>query len=477
MKKSKYPLLERITIQGIASEGKCIARYEEKVIFIDGFRVAPQDVVDLQIIGKRKNYMEAVPVHFHQYSPLRIQPFCTHFGVCGGCKWQHIDYSTQLEYKQQQVIDNLTRIGKLDIPSIRPIIGSAQTQYYRNKLEFTFSNKKWHTQAKSENQIEQAKPEDDYALGFHVPGRFDKVLPILHCYLQPEPSNSIRLSIENFALKNNLTFYDLKNHEGLLRNLVIRTSNTGDLMVLVVFGQSDLNTIDLVMSHLQTNFPQITSLQYFINTKFNDSYADLEPVLFAGKPYIEEQMPSLSGKLLKYRIGAKSFYQTNSAQAYRLYRVAGEMADLQGDEIVYDLYTGTGTIANFVADKASKVVGLEYVAAAIEDAKVNSEINQVQNTAFLAGDIKDLLNESFLNQYGKPNTIITDPPRAGMHEDVVKMLLKTQAQKIVYVSCNPATQARDLALLSEGYQIVDIQPVDMFPQTHHVENVVKLVKK
>jgi 23S rRNA (uracil1939-C5)-methyltransferase len=474
MRKNKYPLLERITIQGIASEGKCIARYEDRVIFIAGNKVAPQDVVDLQIIGKKKSYWEGFPVHFHAYSPLRIQPFCSHFGICGGCKWQHIDYPTQLQYKQQQVTDNLSRIGKLQLPAIKPIIGSEATTYYRNKLEFTFSNTRWLTK----EEIQQDSPlQERVALGFHVPGRFDKILPIEHCYLQAAPSNEIRLALENFALANEYTFYDLKNHQGLLRNLVIRTANTGDLMIIVLFGENQVKATESVLRFLQSKFPQITSLQYFINTKLNDSYGDLEPIHFAGKPYIEEKMHSLSGRELLFRIGAKSFFQTNSAQAQRLYQVAGELADLQGNEIVYDLYTGTGTIANFVADQARRVIGLEYVAEAIADAKVNSQINAISNTDFYAGDIKDLLNTSFLRQHGKPDVIITDPPRAGMHEDVTRMLLEATPKRIVYVSCNPATQARDLAILAEQYEVVTVQPVDMFPQTHHVENVVRLEKR
>lgn len=467
-KKKDIPILENITIQGIAAEGKCIARYEEKVIFVAGNLVAPQDVVDLKVIQRKKNYLEAVPVHFHSYSPLRQTPFCQHFGVCGGCKWQHLPYALQLEYKQQQVIDNLQRIAKVQLPEIQPILGSQQTQYYRNKLEFTFSNKKWlidRTQAIEEHT-------SDNALGFHIPQRFDKILDIEHCYLQGSFSNEIRLAVKKYALENDLTFFDLKEQKGFLRNLVIRTTSTGELMVIVLFFEEKEQEINGLMRFLQKEFPQITSLQYIINPKRNDSYSDLMPVIFAGKAFITEKMEDL-----QFQISAKSFYQTNSEQAYQLYQVARQFADLQGHETVYDLYTGTGTIANFVARKAQKVIGLEYVPEAIEDAKINSQINQISNTLFFAGDIKDLLNQNFLDQYGKPDVVITDPPRAGMHEDVTNMILQAEPQKIVYVSCNPATQARDLAILDSKYEVLAVQPVDMFPQTHHVENVVKLGRR
>jgi 23S rRNA (uracil1939-C5)-methyltransferase len=470
-KKNKYPLIEQVTIQNFAAEGKCLVRHNDRVIFVGGSQAAPGDVVDLQIIKKHKKYFEAKVVHYHHLAPERIKPFCAHFGTCGGCKWQHIPYQLQLEYKQQQVIDNLTRIGKLELPDIQPIMGSKDTQYYRNKLEFTFSNWRWFSAEELNNSAELEKN----GLGFHIPTFFDRVLDIEHCYLQGGASNSIRLAIKEYALQNQLEFFNLRPQTGFLRNLLIRNTTLGDLMVAVVFAHVNTENepeIEKMMRFIQVKFPEITSLQYFINPKRNDSFLDLEPILFAGKPYIEEEMEGL-----RFRIGAKSFYQTNSIQAYELYKVARQMADLQGNELVYDLYTGTGTIANFVARQARQVIGLEYVNEAIEDAKINSKINQISNTQFFAGDIKDLLNPSFLAQYGKPDVIITDPPRAGMHEDVTQMILEADPQKIVYVSCNPATQARDLQILAEKYTITAVQPVDMFPHTHHVENVVKLVKK
>lgn len=467
----KNQIIENIQIQGVASEGKCITRYQDRVIFIAGNKVAPGDVVDLKVIKKRKSYLEAIPIHFHSHSPDKIDAFCQHFGVCGGCKWQHLPYDLQLIFKQQQVKDNLERIAKVAIPEIRPILASASTQYYRNKLEFSFSSRRWLTDA--EVQLDSdTHPIDQRSLGFHVPGRFDKILPIEHCYLQRDPSNAIRLATRDYALEHNLSFFDPKEHVGLLRNMVIRTSSAGDVMLIVLFFYEDLKVIEALLSHLQAKFPAITSLQYIINPKKNDSYNDLEPVLFSGKPYIMEEMEGL-----QFRIGAKSFYQTNSEQAYTLYKVARDFADLKGSEVVYDLYTGTGTIANFVAAQAQQVVGIEYVEEAIADAKINSQINGIEHTSFFAGDMKDLLNPAFVQTHGQPEVIITDPPRAGMHADVVKTLLVVEAPRIVYVSCNPATQARDLALLDEKYRITAIQPVDMFPHTHHVENVVKLEKK
>ncbi|WP_299456977.1 23S rRNA (uracil(1939)-C(5))-methyltransferase RlmD [uncultured Microscilla sp.] len=476
MRRKKQVIIPNLTIEGVAAEGKCITRYEDKVIFVDGKLVAPQDVVDLKVTRKRKNYIEAIPVQFHEYSPLRIEPFCSHFGTCGGCKWQHLPYEQQLQFKQQQIIDNLERIGKLDLPEVKPILGSAHTQYYRNKLEFTFSNRRWMTK---EEIATEEKIQDPNALGFHIPKRFDKILDIDHCYLQPDPSNKIRLTLKKYAVDNELTFFDQKNNEGFLRNVVIRNANSGDLMVIMIFFYDDQNLIVPLLEHLHSEVPEITSLQYIINPKQNDAYQDLPVKLFAGEPHITETMPSLDeGKpTLKFRVGAKSFYQTNASQAYELYKVAGEMADLKGNEVVYDLYTGTGTIANFIAHKAKKVIGLEYVPMAIENAKVNSEINSINNTSFFAGDIQHLLDEEFVELHGHPNVIITDPPRSGMHADVVDMLKKASPDKIVYVSCNPATQARDLAMLADEYDIIAVQPVDMFPHTHHVENVVLLERK
>lgn len=475
-KKQKQIIIPNLTIEGVAAEGKCITRHEDKVIFVDGKLVAPQDVVDLKIVRKRKNYIEAMPVQFHEYSPLRIEPFCSHFGTCGGCKFQHLPYEYQLQFKQQQVVDNLERIGNLELPEISPILGSAKTQYYRNKLEFTFSNRRWMTREEIDSE---EKIDDPNALGFHIPKRFDKILDIEHCYLQPDPSNKIRLTLKKYAVENNLTFFDQKNQEGFLRNVVIRNANSGDLMVIMIFYYDDQNLIKPLLEHLHAEVPEITSLHYIINSKNNDAYQDLKVHLFAGEPHITETMPSLDEDKpdLQFRVGAKSFYQTNAIQAYELYKVAGELANLKGDEIVYDLYTGTGTIANFIAHKAQKVVGLEYVPMAIENAKVNSKINGIDNTSFFAGDIQHLLDEEFVMLHGQPQVIITDPPRAGMHEDVVKMLKKAAPDKIVYISCNPATQARDLALLNDAYVITAVKPVDMFPHTHHVENVVLLEKR
>ncbi|MDX2304128.1 MAG: 23S rRNA (uracil(1939)-C(5))-methyltransferase RlmD [Microscillaceae bacterium] len=473
----KNQIIPQIKILGIAAEGKCIARYEDRVIFIPGNQVAPGDVVDLKILHKKKKFFEAVPVYFYTQSELRTNPVCSHFGVCGGCKWQHIDYQTQLEYKTQQVKDNLERIAKVALPEFLPIIGSEHTYYYRNKLEFTFSNRRWFTQ----EEIQEADPtpqtennpiKTHNALGFHIPGRFDKILDIRHCYLQEDPSNAIRLAVRKFAFENQLDFYDAKEQKGFLRNLVIRTSNTGNLMVILLFGQDHQDVIEKMMAHLKDNFPEISSLYYIINPKMNDTYQDLAPVLYHGEAFIESQMEGL-----RFRIGPKSFYQTNTEQAYNLYQVARQFADLQGHELVYDLYTGTGTIANFIARQAGQVIGIEYVEEAIEDARLNSTINQIYNTRFFAGDIKDLLKPDFVAQNGHPDIVITDPPRAGMHLEVIQSLIQLAPQRIVYVSCNPATQARDLALLDTLYRVEAVQPLDMFPQTHHVENVVKLEKR
>ncbi len=461
-------ILKEILVEGMVAEGKCIARHEGKVIFIAGNLVAPGDIADLRIIQKKKNYLEAIPVLFHSYSKLRITPFCEHFGICGGCKWQHIDYETQLKYKTQQVTDNLQKIAKVALPSIEDILPAPQTQYYRNKLEFTFSNHKWLIGHHIKPE-EISDPQESLALGFHIPAKFDRIVDIEHCYLQKDPSNEIRLAMRDFAFKQNYSFYDARKYEGFLRNLLIRTTNTDDLMVIYIVGYEDKEAIQDIGNFLKEKFPQITSLQYIVNTKKNDSFADLEAQLFSGKPYITEQMEDLV-----FRIGPKSFFQTNSEQAYHLYSITRDYAEIKPEEVVYDLYTGTGTIANFVARQAKTVIGLEYVAEAIEDAKMNSEINGIKNTQFFAGDIKDLLNPDFMRKYPRPDVIITDPPRAGMHPDVIEMLLQLEASRIVYVSCNPATQARDLALLDGKYKVSKVQPVDMFPQTHHVENIVRL---
>ena len=465
-RKMKNKVITNLLIERIASEGKCLGHHEEKVVFVTG--VAPGDVVDVRITKGKSSFMEGEPVKFHEYSKERIEPFCSHFGTCGGCKWQHINYDLQKTYKRQQVLDQFQRIAKVEMPEVAPTLGSEKTRYYRNKLDFTFSNKKWLTI----EQIQSGENFDRNALGFHIPKMFDKIIDVDHCYLQGSISNDVRNELRAFALANNLSFYDIRNQVGLLRNLIIRTTSTNQSMVIVQFGEEDPEGIQKVMEFLNEKFPEITSLLYVINTKGNETFHDLELVTFAGESFIVEEMEGL-----KFRIGPKSFYQTNSEQAYELYKVARDFADLQGDEVVYDLYTGTGTIANFVAKKAKQVIGIEYVEAAIEDAKLNSQINGLDNTLFYAGDMKDMLNDEFIANHAAPDLIITDPPRAGMDEKVVQMLLRLNAPKIVYVSCNPATQARDVALLGEKYKVEKVQPVDMFPQTYHVENVVLLTLK
>ncbi len=463
-RKKPLPLIEKVEIIDVAAEGKAIAKIENKVLFIT--QVVPGDVVDVQVTKKRKSFMEGIPVKFHKHSDIKVEAFCEHFGVCGGCKWQNLPYEEQLKYKHQQVIDNLERIAKVDLPEIDYILPSENTTYYRNKLEFTFSNNRWLTkdEINSEKKLDRSN-----ALGFHVPKIWDKIVNINTCYLQKDPSNAIRLEVKKYADKNNLSYFDLRKQEGLLRNLIIRTSTTGELMIIMVFYYDDQKEITNLLNYISDKFPKITSLMYIVNSKSNDSYTDQNVKLFKGKDYFFEQMEDL-----KFKIGPKSFYQTNSEQAYNLYKFAREFADLKGKEIVYDLYTGTGTIANFVAKKAKKVIGIEYVPEAIEDAKVNSDINQISNTEFFAGDMKDILTNSFIEKHGKPDVIITDPPRAGMHPDVVNSLLKANPPKIVYVSCNPATQARDINLLDANYKVTKVQPVDMFPHTYHVENIVLL---
>jgi 23S rRNA (uracil1939-C5)-methyltransferase len=461
--KGKHKVIEKVRVEGIAAEGKCIARINDQVLFIEG--VAPGDLVDVLVTRKKPNYMEGKPTTFHEYSKDRIEPFCEHFGTCGGCKWQHIPYELQLQYKQQQVIDNLERIGKVALPEIKPILPSALTQFYRNKLEYTFSNWKWFSKV----DVDSDKELDRRGLGFHVPGRYDKILDIENCYHQPDPSNAIRLAVREYCLANELPFYDLVRRTGNMRNLIIRNSVLDQWMVILQVALEDEKIFGL-LEHLKVTFPKITSLQYVVNNKINETFNELEVKLYAGESFIMEEMEGI-----KFKVGPKSFYQTNANQAYELYKIARDFAQLTGEEVVYDLYTGTGTIANFIAKNAKEVIGLEYVEDAIIDARVNSEINGITNTSFYAGDMKDLLNDEFMSQHPKPAIIITDPPRAGMHESVVKMLLKIEAKKIVYVSCNPATQARDLAWLNEKYSVERVQPVDMFPQTHHVENVVLLV--
>ena len=485
-KKSHKPpeRLYAVRVDAVAAEGKCIVRTEEGVIFVDnptgGPGVAPGDVVDLRITGKKKQYREAVAERVHERSTVRTEPFCEHFGTCGGCKWQHIRYDEQLRFKQQQVVDHLTRIGKVELPErrtaergtakIRPILAAEPTQYYRNKLEFTCAEGRWMTSA----EVSVHDRIDPRAVGFHVPGRFDKVLPIRHCYLQPDPSNAIRLSVTDYALRTGMTMYNLKIHTGYLRTLIIRTAAPDQVMVTVQVAKHDPDQLTGLMSHIRQSFPTITSLNYIVHTKKNDSYQDQTVVNWAGKPYIEERMDAGSGQMLTFRVGPKSFYQTNAQQAHNLYKVARDWAGLTGRERVYDLYTGTGTIALFVARQAQQVVGVEYVEASVADARVNADINGITNATFVAGDMSHVLTDDFFARHGRPDVVITDPPRAGMDESVTRQLLRAAPDRIVYISCNTATQARDLSLLDEGYTVADVQPVDMFPHTHHVENVVLL---
>lgn len=467
MARGKKPLLENIEIQKIAAEGKSIAYIDEKVLFVPN--TVPGDIVDVQVTRKRKSFLEGFVVKIRKNSALRTEPFCPHFGICGGCKWQNLPYEKQTEFKQQEIIDNLQRIGKVKLQNIHPIIGSAQTQYYRNKLEFTFSNKRFLTREEIGQDADITRTP---AAGFHVPGLFDKVVDIDTCYLQGSPSNEIRNFIKQYAIERELSFYNIREQHGFLRTLIIRTASTGEVMVIVAFGEENEPERKALLNALAEKFPQVTSLIYVINEKQNDSLTDQEMICYAGRNHIFEEMEGL-----KFKIGPKSFYQTNSEQAFNLYSKTRELAGLKGDEIVYDLYTGTGTIANFVARQAQKVVGIEYVPEAIEDAKVNSDINGITNILFYAGDMKDVLNADFIRQHGHPDVIITDPPRAGMHPDVIETILNAAPERIVYVSCNSATQARDLQLMDAAYEVTAVQPVDMFPHTHHVENIVLLQKR
>lgn len=469
-KRKPLPLLEKITITDVAAEGKAIAKVDNLVIFVP--YAVPGDVVDLQIRKKKHSYAEAEVVKFHSYSEKRIQPFCQHFGVCGGCKWQCLSYEEQLNYKQKQIFDNLTRIGKIAIPEILPILGSQKVKCYRNKLEFGFSNKKWLTQEEVNSGV---KFDVMDAVGFHIPGAFDKILDIDCCHLMDDINNRIRNGIRSFAIEHHLSFYDIKQQHGLLRNMMIRTSATHEIMLLLQFciqNEEDREHAEQVLEYVHTSFPEITSLLWVNNLKCNDTIGDLEVHTYFGTDFIYETMEDL-----RFKVGPKSFYQTNTDQAYELYKVARNFAGLTGKELVYDLYTGTGTIANFVAHQAKKVIGIEYVPEAIEDAHVNAQINGLDNTLFYAGDMKDILNKEFIEKHGQPDVIITDPPRAGMHTDVIDTILFAAPKRIVYVSCNPATQARDLNLLDKDYQVMAVQPVDMFPQTHHVENVVLLERR
>ena len=466
-KQKQLPIYYEVTITDVAAEGKALAKVDDMVIFTQ--YAVPGDVVDLQIVKKKKNYMEGRVIKFHSFSEKRCEAMCEHYGTCGGCKWQILPYDEQIRYKQKQVVDNLTRLGHIELPEITPILGSEKTYFYRNKLEYTFSNRKWLTM---EDMQKEHKPEELNGVGFHIPGMFDKVLDINKCWLQDDISNQIRNEIRRYAQEKGLTFFDLRNQEGFLRTLMIRTTSTGELMVVVVFFHEDEAERVALLQHLADMFPQITALLYVINSKCNDTITDQEIHCFKGAEAIYEEMEGL-----RFKIGPKSFYQTNSEQAYELYKVARNFAELTGDELVYDLYTGTGTIANFVSRKARQVIGIEYVPEAIEDAKVNSALNGIDNTLFFAGDMKDILTDKFIKEYGRPDVIITDPPRAGMHEDVVNVILNAEPKRIVYVSCNPATQARDLQLLDVKYKVTAVQPVDMFPHTHHVENVVRLELK
>jgi 23S rRNA (uracil1939-C5)-methyltransferase len=458
--------LQNITVIDIAEEGKGVGKSDDLVIFIE--KAVPGDVVDIEILRKKKNFAEARVRTLVKPSEYRTEPFCPHFGTCGGCKWQHMTYESQLHYKQKSVVNALERLAKIETGHIEPILPSYETRYYRNKLEFTFSNKKWLTSMDAEAGSDQ----EMNALGFHVPLRFDKILDVETCYLQSNPSNEIRNSLRDYALQQDISFYDLRTHEGALRNLIIRTATTGELMVIVVFAYPEEQQVNNVMAFLKDRFPQISSLLYILNQKKNDTIFDQEILVYSGRDYIFEEMEGLT-----FKIGAKSFYQTNSLQAHQLYSITREFAALAGHELVYDLYTGAGTIANFVARHVKQVVGIEYVPTAIEDAKMNSALNNIDNTVFYAGDMKDILTADFVALHGKPDVVITDPPRAGMHPDVVARLLEIGAQRIVYVSCNAATQARDIALLKEKYEVTRIRPVDMFPHTQHVENVALLELK
>ena len=459
------PLVEGLEITAVAAEGNALGRINgEKVVFVPFG--APGDIADVKIVRRKHNFCEGRIERLVTPSPIRVEPRCSHFTICGGCRWQHLPYDFQLQQKQQQVTDALERIAKVELPPVTPIIGSDNIWNYRNKMEYTFSNKCWLTREQLDSGEEFS---DRNALGFHIPGAFDKVLDIKECHLQDSLGDRIRLFVREYGLNHGYTFYDLRAQTGLLRTLMIRIASTGEVMVVVVFGENNQTAIDDILEAIAVKFPEITSLQYVVNTKCNDTISDQEIIVYSGKPYIEEEMEGL-----RFRIGPKSFYQTNSPQAYKLYSVARDYAELKGDELVYDLYTGTGTIANFVARNCRHVIGIEYVPEAIEDAKINATVNGLANTEFYAGDMKDILTDEFIALHGRPDVMIIDPPRAGMHQDVVDVILRALPRRLVYVSCNPATQARDLALLDTHYKVDAVQPVDMFPHTQHVESVVKL---
>ncbi len=475
----KGDILEDLVVESMAAEGKCVSRTNGMVIFFQGG--APGDTVDIELTKIKSSFLEGRVTAIKQLSPSRAIPFCQHFGICGGCSWQHIQYETQIQYKHKQVADNLERIGGLDLPTIQPILGATNTRYYRNKLDFTFSAQRWLSfEEMSKRKEDPVTPwgEPEPALGYHIPRKFDLVFDVRECHLQAVPSDAMRLAVRDEAIKGGISFFDLRKQIGFLRTMTIRTASTGDVMVILQVSYNKLEWVDRVFQRLENDFPQITSFQYVINGKKNDTFNDLDILTWKGNAYITERMLKPDGQgFLYFRVGPKSFYQTNSDQAYALYSAAFTMAGLQGGELVYDLYTGAGTIANFVAAHAKKVIGLEYVEASIQDARINSGMNNITNTDFYAGDMKDLLDDAFLSTHGRPDVVITDPPRAGMHEDVTRMLLKAAPEKIVYVSCNPATQARDLRILREAYDIINVQPVDMFPHTMHVENVVGLRKR
>ena len=471
--KKPLPLLESVTIEAVAAEGKCLFHWNELVVFVP-FCV-PGDVCDVQIRRKKHSFAEGEVVRFINYSKVRATPFCEHFGVCGGCKWQNLPYEEQLKFKQQQVYDQLHRIGKVELPEFKPILGSVHTQAYRNKLDYGCANKRWLTKEQISTLAAGEGAKDVPAIGFHITGAFDKILPIEKCWLMDDLHNRIRNEIRDYATMNGLSFFDLREQKGLLRDVIIRNSATGEWMVIIQFHYDETGGEKealALLQHIADKFQEITALLYLDNQKCNDTIGDQEIIVFKGKDHIIETMEDL-----KFKVGPKSFYQTNTEQAYHLYSVAREFAGLTGNEMVYDLYTGTGTIANFVAKKARQVIGIEYVPEAIEDAKINSQLNGITNTLFYAGDMKDILNDEFIAEHGRPDVIITDPPRAGMHPDVVKTILKAAPQRIVYVSCNPATQARDLQDLDSAYRVVAVQPVDMFPHTPHVENVVLLEQR
>jgi 23S rRNA (uracil1939-C5)-methyltransferase len=466
-RKKELPVLEKITITDIGAEGNAIARVNNQVVFVP--MLIPGDVADLRVIRKKKKYLECIPVKFHQVSPDRIEPACSHFGTCGGCKWQHLPYAKQLHHKEKQVADNLSRISGVELPPVKPVLGSEKEYFYRNKLEYTFSDRRWLTR---EEIASGKRIEAEGTLGFHIPGLFDKVLEIDKCYLQPEPTNRIRNAVRDYTIQNKISYYNLRDQRGLLRNLVIRNASGGQVMVIMVFAYQESDIISDLLGFIRREFPEVTSIMYIINPKKNDSVADLDVRFYSGSDHLVEEMDGL-----KFRIGPKSFYQTNTGQAVRMYRIVKEFAELTGNEIVYDLYTGTGTIACYLASSALKVVGIEYVDEAVRDAVINAELNGITNISFFAGDIRQKLDNSFIDSNGRPDVVITDPPRVGMHKDVTSAILSASPSRIVYVSCNPATQARDLSLLAADYFVAAVQPVDMFPHTAHVENILLLRRR